>query len=312
MKKIKILISIISAIMIIICCLGVGCNRNKTKTATETTPMPNYIHIRYADQMPTNDSMMNSTGGAYIGIYQGIAANPPASYTKYTWMKIKGEPGDVTTATGLDGQNGLSAYEIAVKNGFAGTEEQWLESLKGQDGQPGQNGSDGVGINGQNGLSAYEIAVNHGFSGSEEEWLESLKGQNGLDGLDGLYGKDGTGVNARIISSVGNSPSTGRSEITVKVDKEGDYVYMLKVYCNTYAVPEDIVVEWVKCSPVNSISNARRYYILSGDPTVSNSQVILQIPIAPFFKNYFEANDTFTVRIWGIDVEMAQLEDATY
>ena len=308
-KKVKILSCIFAAIMII-SMFAAGCNRNKTKTTTtDIAPVQNYIHIRYADQMPTNDSQMNSTGGAYIGIYQGIAANPPASYTKYTWMKIKGEPGDVTTATGLDGQNGLSAYEIAVNHGFSGSEEEWLESLKGQDGQPGQNGSDGIGLDGQNGLSAYEIAVNHGFSGSEEEWLESLKGQDGQDGLDG---KDGTGVNARIISSVGNSPSTGRSEITVKVDKEGDYVYMLKVYCNTYAVPEDIIVEWVKCSPVNSISNARRYYILSGDPTVSNSQVILQIPIAPFFKNYFEVNDTFTVRIWGIDVEMAQLEDATY
>lgn len=26
--------------------------------------------------------------------------------------------------------HGLSAYEIAVKNGFDGTEEEWLESLK--------------------------------------------------------------------------------------------------------------------------------------------------------------------------------------
>ena len=28
------------------------------------------------------------------------------------------------------GVNGLSAYEIAVKNGFEGTEQEWLESLK--------------------------------------------------------------------------------------------------------------------------------------------------------------------------------------
>ena len=26
---------------------------------------------------------------------------------------------------------GLSAYEIAVKNGFEGTEQEWLDSLKG-------------------------------------------------------------------------------------------------------------------------------------------------------------------------------------
>lgn len=32
---------------------------------------------------------------------------------------------------GIDGANGKSAYEIAVENGFSGTVEDWLESLKG-------------------------------------------------------------------------------------------------------------------------------------------------------------------------------------
>ena len=35
----------------------------------------------------------------------------------------------------LDDYRGLSAYEIAVKNGFEGTEAQWLESLRGTDGK---------------------------------------------------------------------------------------------------------------------------------------------------------------------------------
>ena len=35
----------------------------------------------------------------------------------------------------LDDYRGLSAYEIAVKNGFECTEEAWLLSLKGQDGK---------------------------------------------------------------------------------------------------------------------------------------------------------------------------------
>ena len=38
---------------------------------------------------------------------------------------------------GTNGQDGKSAYEIAVDNGFVGTEQEWLESLKGQDGQDG-------------------------------------------------------------------------------------------------------------------------------------------------------------------------------
>lgn len=33
---------------------------------------------------------------------------------------------------GCSAQNGLSAYEIAVEHGFQGTEEEWLESLRGE------------------------------------------------------------------------------------------------------------------------------------------------------------------------------------
>lgn len=49
-----------------------------------------------------------------------------------------------------EGTAGKSAYEIAVENGFVGTEAEWLESLKGEDGQDGTNGRDGV--NGQDGF----------------------------------------------------------------------------------------------------------------------------------------------------------------
>ena len=37
-------------------------------------------------------------------------------------------------------QNGLSAYEIAVKNGFDGSEAEWLASLRGKDGKDGEDG----------------------------------------------------------------------------------------------------------------------------------------------------------------------------
>lgn len=39
--------------------------------------------------------------------------------------------------------DGLSAYEVAVKNGFEGTEEAWLESLVGPQGEQGPAGADG-------------------------------------------------------------------------------------------------------------------------------------------------------------------------
>lgn len=46
-------------------------------------------------------------------------------------------------ADGQDGVDGKSAYEIAVINGFAGTQTEWLLSLKGDDGEKGDNGANG-------------------------------------------------------------------------------------------------------------------------------------------------------------------------
>ncbi len=63
---------------------------------------------------------------------------------------------------------GASAYDIAVKNGFSGTEAEWLASLKGADGADGEYAGKGE--------SAYEIAVKNGFLGTETEWLATLKG----------------------------------------------------------------------------------------------------------------------------------------
>lgn len=41
-----------------------------------------------------------------------------------------------------EGKDGKSAYEIALDNGFEGTEEEWLVSLKGKDGYTPRRGVD--------------------------------------------------------------------------------------------------------------------------------------------------------------------------
>lgn len=54
------------------------------------------------------------------------------------------------------GADGKSAYEIAVENGFVGTEVEWLASLQGDDGAPGTPGEDGTdGAPGADGTSTY-------------------------------------------------------------------------------------------------------------------------------------------------------------
>ena len=45
------------------------------------------------------------------------------------------ESGD--TLVMVEGQPGDSAYVVAVKNGFRGTEQQWVDSLEGPIGNPG-------------------------------------------------------------------------------------------------------------------------------------------------------------------------------
>ncbi len=66
-----------------------------------------------------------------------------------------------------------SAYDIAVKNGFVGTEQQWLASLKGKDGSNGSNGSDGK--NGENyKINSYQLwldAKNNGYTGDYTQFL---------------------------------------------------------------------------------------------------------------------------------------------
>lgn len=43
----------------------------------------------------------------------------------------------------FNGDDGKSAYEIAVKGGYEGTETQWIASLKGEPGKPGEPGEKG-------------------------------------------------------------------------------------------------------------------------------------------------------------------------
>lgn len=72
---------------------------------------------------------------------------------------------------------GKSAYQAAVERGFAGTETEWLLTLKGEQGDKGEKGDIG-----DRGLSAYDVAVEEGYPGSKTEWLLSLRGAPGESG----------------------------------------------------------------------------------------------------------------------------------
>jgi serine protease Do len=69
----------------------------------------------------------------------------------------------------------ISAYDIAVKNGFVGTEQEWLASLHGKDGQ------DGVDAPAITIKDLYEEALENGFEGTYLEFCQSL----GIDAQEG-------------------------------------------------------------------------------------------------------------------------------
>lgn len=81
--------------------------------------------------------------------------------------------------SGEQGPPGDSAYDIAVENGFVGTEEEWLASLvgpqgdQGPQGDPGEDGSDGA--NGADGLAAtITIGDVETLNSDEEAYVENV------------------------------------------------------------------------------------------------------------------------------------------
>ena len=92
-------------------------------------------------------------------------------------------------ANGEKGTDGKSAYQIAVEQGYQGSESDWLSSLKGDKGNTGAKGNPGQ--DGADGKSAYAIAVEHGYEDSEDKWLLSLKGEKGDAGERGEKGDTG-------------------------------------------------------------------------------------------------------------------------
>lgn len=81
---------------------------------------------------------------------------------------------------------GFSAYDIAVKNGFIGTEQEWLESLKGQQGIEGPQGPQGAqGPAGPQGPQGEQGPAGESFT--YEDLTAEEKYELGVDAVTGLY-----------------------------------------------------------------------------------------------------------------------------
>ncbi|GIN71139.1 hypothetical protein J14TS2_16140 [Bacillus sp. J14TS2] len=86
---------------------------------------------------------------------KGVKAIPFVQVTK-------NDDGTFSYGGGSGGQDGKSAYEVAVENGFEGTEADWLISLEGKKGDKGDPFT---------------------YDDFTAEQLEDLKGKDGADGV---------------------------------------------------------------------------------------------------------------------------------
>lgn len=106
----------------------IGDNGNWFIGETDTNkPSQGTNGVNGNDGVSVTQSEVNTSGELVITYSNGDSTN---------LGKIVGKDG----LDGTNGQNGLSAYEIAKNGGFIGTEEDWLKSLKGEQGEKGQDG----------------------------------------------------------------------------------------------------------------------------------------------------------------------------
>jgi len=87
-----------------------------------------------------------------------------------------------------NGQSALSAYDIAVKNGFKGTEKEWLASLHGED---GKDGEDGENTNGTSSIGDNSKYINEALLASVSIYCEYKKnsGASGYSAGSGVIYK---------------------------------------------------------------------------------------------------------------------------
>ena len=200
-------------------------NQTATNAHNEVQNTVKQVDVEYyvassETEVPTSSSNWTTiapqwSAGKFIWSRQKMTfvdASKPAQYS---------EPARVTGATGKagkDGEDGLSAYQIAVAEGFKGTEAEWLVSLVGKDGVDGKDGTQGIqGPPGSDGKTSYlhiayansadgvtdfstTVSTNKLYIGQYTDFTEAdsttpskyswtlIKGADGKDGQDGTNG----------------------------------------------------------------------------------------------------------------------------
>ena len=197
----------------------------ESDTTLRATTVPVTLHIRPSGFVADGDTPIPPTLDLYTqllkkldekaaGLQNGkdgfspkVRAEQMKSGVVITIVDADGETSATlhNGANGEKGTDGKSAYQIAVEQGYQGSESDWLSSLKGGKGDTGERGEKGdTGLQGERGEK--------GETGQQGE--QGPMGEKGEKGDAGVAGKDG-------FSPIANVVKDG-SVITITItDKNG-------------------------------------------------------------------------------------------
>jgi len=180
-----------------------------------------------------------------------------------------------------DGElNGQSAYEVAVKNGYIGTEEEWLNSLIGKQGPTGisvvkveKTKTEGL-------IDTYTIT----YSDESTSTFQITNGKTPVKGTDYFDDNDKQEIVDDVVTAVTpnfeQKHTIYRKEVTEEIEAESkmtlDFSYksdMLEVYYCGERLIKDIDYEEV---------------FEEGSETSNKIKILFDIPLSEEFPRYFD------------------------
>ena len=220
--------------------------------------------------------------------------------------------GDYRGEQGIQGNPGKSAYEVAIENGFTGTEQEWLDSLKGEDGA-------GISILGSydsiEALKAAHPTGNIGdaylVNGNLYVWSETGSDWINSGNIQGPPGKDGAST-ASEVSAVDTNGILGNIGLTtnlqVIIDEVTKRVLNEVLYKTDIVQTENTATDKVPSSAylkqaLGTInSNLEGYYKLSGGTAIPNGANLTGYKTPG---NYYCPNNTVAASLTGSPTQKA-------
>lgn len=184
------------------------------------------------------------------------------------------------TFSGDKGDKGDSAYKIWLSEGNKGTKKDFLDSLKGEDGDS---------VTGDDGKSAYELWLEGGNKGSKKAFVESLKGEPGEPGKSGVTKVITKEIQVKPLQADKGDDGLSAYEIWLQNGNEGDEGEFLeslkgkdvkKTQWHGNAYTELREMEDVALSP----------QLVKGNLIAFNGTKWVEVPPAPSLDHYLAPN----------------------